>query len=138
MGLKEFAASLDLLLLNCVIRLEDSSSAVASAAGRCLKHLVTALAMPAGKAAEAAELLLRRETDGTGFEQFIFPFVALVHRPDDIDLVTRRLELCRMYFVIGGSLRGQASSDVSSGGATGTVPPSSNSGSVVTPQSAFG
>lgn len=31
------------------------------------------------------------------FEQFVFPFIALVHRPRDVALAARRLELCRAY-----------------------------------------
>merc|ERR1712137_683911 len=29
-----------------------------------------------------------------GFEQFVFPFVALVHRGGDVDLVRKRLQIC--------------------------------------------
>merc|ERR1719272_177331 len=40
-----------------------------------------------------------------GFEQFIFPFVALIHRPDDADLVAQRLGLCRTYFVLSDAAK---------------------------------
>merc|ERR1711920_1212124 len=80
-----------------------TSSLVAAAAGRCLQQLVSAASLDkaadgsAGAADTAAELLERRDKERMEFEQFVFPFVALVHRPQEPDLVVRRLEICRAY-----------------------------------------
>jgi len=106
----DFSGGLELLLVHCVVRLEDTSSAVSSAAGRCLQHLVGILLRATPNAStEAAELLRRREQEQTDFEQFVFPFVALVHRAGDPNLVVRRLEICRTYFAVGPGVRGGGS-----------------------------
>lgn len=109
-----FGESLDVLLVHCVVRLEDTLSPVATAASRCLQQLVAAARAPlgpglagdggsslGGTAAEAAELLQRREQEQMEFNQFVFPFVALVHRSGDPMLVARRLEICRGYLTLG-------------------------------------
>ncbi|CAE8651996.1 unnamed protein product [Polarella glacialis] len=94
----EFAASLQSLVVQCVVRLEDSSSAVGAAASRCLHQLtgVQAASQPSPSAvssslhaAEARELLQRREHEQMDFEQFVFPFVALIHEPGNISLLLR-------------------------------------------------
>lgn len=92
---------MELLLVNCVVRLEDTSSAVASAAGRCLQHLTGFVCATEGASTEAAQLLQRREQEQMSIEQFIFPFVALVHREDDPSLVARRLQVCCAYLTAG-------------------------------------
>ncbi|CAE8635216.1 unnamed protein product [Polarella glacialis] len=102
----EFAASLQSLVVQCVVRLEDSSSAVGAAASRCLHQLtgVQAASQPSPSAvssslhaAEARELLQRREHEQMDFEQFVFPFVALIHEPGNISLLLRRLDICKTY-----------------------------------------
>merc|ERR1712232_1070501 len=94
---------LELLLVNCVVRLEDTHNVVATTAGRCLQQLVGTLCTtgPLSSAADAGELLQRREDEQMSFEQFVFPFVALVHRSGQPGLAARRLEICRTYFVDG-------------------------------------
>lgn len=97
-----FSSELELLVVDCVVRLEDTSSAVASAAARCLGHAVRALDISAAAAAEAQELLQRRLQEQTGFEQFVFPFVALLNRRDRPELLVRRLEICRVHLAPRG------------------------------------
>jgi hypothetical protein len=123
--LGDFSMNLELLLVNCVIRLEDSSSAVASAAARCLRHLVVALRMYEAAVAEAAELLQRREMEQMDFEQFVFPFVALIHRADDAELVARRLEICRTYFALGSDTLQGAAGAAAAAAADSTPAPAS-------------
>merc|ERR1712228_1161315 len=57
--------------------------------------------MGSSEVAEAKDLLQRREEELMGFEQFVFPFVALVHRKGDTTLTARRLEICRAHFAAG-------------------------------------
>lgn len=95
-----FGERLEALLVHCVVHLEDTWSPVASAASRCLQQLVTVAPPPLGfgaVAAEAAELLQRRDQEAMEFKQFVFPFVALAHRSGDAGLVERRLDICRGY-----------------------------------------
>eukprot|EP00927_Polykrikos_kofoidii_P048743 TRINITY_DN42959_c0_g1_i1.p1 TRINITY_DN42959_c0_g1~~TRINITY_DN42959_c0_g1_i1.p1 ORF type:complete len:2015 (-),score=334.00 TRINITY_DN42959_c0_g1_i1:98-5293(-) len=97
----EFRDTLEVVLVDCVIHLEDTNGAVSLAAGRCLSRLVGALKIGSVAAAEAQELLQRREEEQMDFEQFIFPFIALVHRKQDSALAARRLEICRVHFAAG-------------------------------------
>eukprot|EP00929_Paragymnodinium_shiwhaense_P061271 TRINITY_DN30597_c0_g1_i1.p1 TRINITY_DN30597_c0_g1~~TRINITY_DN30597_c0_g1_i1.p1 ORF type:complete len:1889 (+),score=442.87 TRINITY_DN30597_c0_g1_i1:197-5863(+) len=124
----EFSNALQLLLVDCVIRLEDAASGVAAAAHRCLGHLVGAVAFGGGglendlaaasaARAEAKDLLQRQGEELIGFEQFVFPFVALVHRSEDPDLTARRLETCRTHFLSGRPEASEANGSGSSGSA---------------------
>jgi len=101
----EFTKHLELLVIHCIVRLEDTSGVVSSASSRCLQQVVAALLWEAAPsragsaaAAEAAELLRRRDEEHMEFERFIFPFVAMLHKPGDSSLMVKRLEICRMYF----------------------------------------
>merc|ERR1712048_826670 len=119
-----FAESLDLLLVACVVRLEDTSSAVSSAAGRCLAQLVGALNISSTAAADAQELLQRRLEEHMLFEQFVFPFTALVHRREDSALLKRRLEICRAHFASAKcNLSAASSASAPSNNSSGVTPP---------------
>jgi len=101
----DFTRHLELLVIHCIVRLEDTSGVVSSAASRCLQQVVAALLWEAAPshagsaaAAEAAELLRRRDDEHMEFERFVFPFVAMLHKPGDASLMAKRLEICRLYF----------------------------------------
>jgi len=101
----EFTRHLELLVIHCIVRLEDTNSSVSSAASRCLQQVVAALLWEAAPsragstaAAEAAELLRRRDDEHMEFERFVFPFVAMLHKLGDASLMVKRLEICRLYF----------------------------------------
>lgn len=100
-----FVRDLELLLVHCVVRLEDPVPSVAAAAGRSLTHVFSALCAASQSSAgqQAAELLQRREQEGMEFEQFVFPFISFVHRHDRPSLAAQRLETCRTYFVVGSA-----------------------------------
>merc|ERR1712194_625777 len=111
----EVSGHLDLLLVHCVVRLEDSNNACSLAALRCLQQLVFVMLRDASKAEQAAELLRRREQEPLDFEAFIFPFVFLIHRELDAALVVKRLEICRTYLSVapgGGTAVGGESMGV--------------------------
>merc|ERR1712176_1589076 len=91
----EFIDHLELLLVQCVVRLEDGNSDVSVAALRCLQELSPVILREPPKVEQAAELLSRREDVSVEFDAFIFPFVALVHREAEPTLVAQRLEICR-------------------------------------------
>lgn len=94
----DFGLNLELLLVSCVVRLEDTCGPVSAAASRCLRHLATARARGgSAAAAEAAELVERREREHMEFEQFVFPFMALAQEAQDLELAVQRLGICRRY-----------------------------------------
>eukprot|EP00439_Symbiodinium_sp_Y106_P061436 s888_g9.t1 len=104
-----FFESLQMMVLQCTIRLEDSHSAVSAAASRCLRHItgtnvLGGVGMPLSSrsslAEQAWELLQRREQAQMDFEQFIFPFAALIHVPEQTELLVKRLQLCRRYLAL--------------------------------------
>ncbi|CAJ1409510.1 unnamed protein product [Effrenium voratum] len=95
-----FFESLQMMVVQCTIRLEDSSSAVAAAASRCLRHITGTYLFQAktpSSAEEAWELLQRWEQAQMDFEQFVFPFVALLHVANESELALKRLQLCQRY-----------------------------------------
>jgi len=111
-----FVRTADLLLVSCTVRLEDPSVAVSWAASRCLSQLVTLVCgeQPSNGVHttgfnemenQARDLLERRNQEQTGFEQFVFPFVQLLHSKDrGPQLLAQRLERCCSYFAVGAKV----------------------------------
>ncbi|CAL1127238.1 unnamed protein product [Cladocopium goreaui] len=107
-SLDVFTDSLLMMVMQCTIRLEDSSSAVAAAASRCLRHITGTYVFQCAsssqggsqEAEEAWELLQRWEQAQMDFEQFIFPFMAVLHIPRREDLALKRLQLCQRYLAL--------------------------------------
>jgi len=104
-----FVRIAEILLVSCTVRLEDPYIAVSSAASRCLQKLVMLLKLQTSDRGatsngelqlEARDLLNRRVQEQTGFEQFVFPFVHLLHCKERGTLLTKRLELCCNYFAV--------------------------------------
>lgn len=89
-----FFSNSDMLLVNCIVRLQDNDDSVVLAAGRCLQHIV---AISCIDPAPATELLRRREGEAMPFEEFVFPFVALLHREARSQLTAQRLKICSTY-----------------------------------------
>lgn len=122
---QDFVACTEKLLVCCVIRLEDDSPAVSSAASRCLDKVAHAICASATEAAKVADLLKRREREGLQFEDFIFPFIEIMHRDNNPALATERLQLCQDYFrieSISGSIQQAAeASDAETNGKPVTI-----------------
>jgi len=106
-SLDVFKDSLLMMVMQCAIRLEDGSSAVAAAAGRCLRHITGTYVFQCASSSRNAqdvekawELLQRWEQAQMDFEQFILPFMAVLHIPHKEDLALKRLQLCQRYLVL--------------------------------------